>query len=392
MACALCRDGHKIISAVKLSAMKSDLSANSQVDRIDGRPRCAALARSSRTARLTPLAVVLAILSGAAAYADIGYQFVTVGNPGNAADTTGYGAVGYTFEMGTYDVTLTQYAAFLNAVANSDPYGLYLVYMGTDLHIAGISRNGGAGNYSYSVIGDGQLPATYITWFDAARFANWMNNGQPLGLGEVAGSTEQGAYTLNGATSGIITKNGGALYWIPTEDEWYKAAYYDQTLNGGAGGYWTYATRSNTNPGNDATHPTLANQANYLGPGVYATTQSATYSDSQNYLTDVGAFTNSASYYGTFDQDGDVNNWNDAVINGNSRGIRGSSWAGQAYYMRSNGRTSLDPALATSIYGFRLASAVSAPEPGATAGMLLGGALLISLRVRRRGRAVPATR
>ena len=45
-------------------------------------------------------------------------DIVTVGNPGNAADTaTGYGSVGYTYQMGKYDVTAGQYTAFLNAVA-----------------------------------------------------------------------------------------------------------------------------------------------------------------------------------------------------------------------------------------------------------------------------------
>jgi hypothetical protein len=50
-------------------------------------------------------------------------------------------------------------------------------------------------------------------------------------------------------TSGIITKNAGATFWIPSEDEWYKAAYFDQNLEGGAG-YWLYPTQSNTAPGN----------------------------------------------------------------------------------------------------------------------------------------------
>ncbi len=199
-----------------------------------------------------PLGISAAILiaTAGAARSEIGYQFVTVGNPGNGNDpATGghYGEVDYTYDIGQFDVTLTQYTAFLNSVANTDPYGLYYGSMSSNLNIAGISRSGSSGSYSYSVIGDGQLPVAYVTWFDAARFANWMQNGQPTGLGEAAGSTEQGAYTLNGdTTSGLETKNANALYWIPTENEWYKAAYYDPTLNGGAGGYWTYATRSNT--------------------------------------------------------------------------------------------------------------------------------------------------
>ena len=63
-----------------------------------------------------------------------------------------------------------------------------------------------------------------------------MTNGQPTGS-QTALTTENGAYTLSGATSGIITKNPGATWYIPTEDEWYKAAYYDPTLNSGSGGY-----------------------------------------------------------------------------------------------------------------------------------------------------------
>jgi hypothetical protein len=64
-----------------------------------------------------------------------------------------------------------------------------------------------------------------------------MHNGQPEGLGEVAGSTETGAYTLNGdKTDRAETKEPGAKWWIPSENEWYKAAYYDPTLNGADGG------------------------------------------------------------------------------------------------------------------------------------------------------------
>jgi hypothetical protein len=52
-------------------------------------------------------------------------SMVTVGNPGNAPDTTGYGAVSYVYKMDKYDVTTAQYTQFLNAVAATDTYGLY---------------------------------------------------------------------------------------------------------------------------------------------------------------------------------------------------------------------------------------------------------------------------
>ena len=73
-------------------------------------------------------------------------------------------------------------------------------------------------------------------------------------------------------------------------------------------GYCAYATQSNTDPGNAV--GSLANQANYNN-GVYSVTQSSDFDSSQNYLTDVGAFTNSGSFYHTFDQSGNVRQWND---------------------------------------------------------------------------------
>ncbi len=88
-------------------------------------------------------------------------QTVHVGDRGNANDspansntTNGTGGVAYSYNIGKYDVTLTQYTAFLNAVAHSDPNSLYSNFMATDLNVAGISRSGTSGSYSYSVIGD----------------------------------------------------------------------------------------------------------------------------------------------------------------------------------------------------------------------------------------------
>ena len=107
----------------------------------------------------------------------ISISTVTVGNPNNAADSAdGYGAVGYNYNIGTYDVTLTQYTAFLNSVAATDTYGLYNTSLATDLNVAGISRSGSPGSYSYAVIGDGQRPVTYVSWYDAVRFANWLGD------------------------------------------------------------------------------------------------------------------------------------------------------------------------------------------------------------------------
>ena len=139
----------------------------------------------------------------------VNIQTVTVGDQGNAADITGYGAVAYEFKIGQYEVTISQYATFLNSVASvtSDNHIINLWHggMATDLNVSGISRTGSgtvASPYSYLVIGSGNRPITYVSWFDAARFANWLHNGATNGA-----STETGAYTLNGASScGVSTR------------------------------------------------------------------------------------------------------------------------------------------------------------------------------------------
>ncbi len=168
-------------------------------------------------------------------------DWVTVGDPGNAADTTGYGAVADSFQIMKFEFQNSQYAAFLNAVAATDPYSLYSGAMGSNAR-GGITRSGSSGSYTYAVKANmGDKPVNYVSWFDAARVANWLQNGQG------SGDTETGAYTLNGATTGnAVAVNPGALYFLPTEDQWYKAAYYKG--GGTNAGYWDYATQSDTAP------------------------------------------------------------------------------------------------------------------------------------------------
>ena len=158
-----------------------------------------------------------------------------------------YAAVPYTFYMGKYDVTLGQYCQFLNAVARTDPYGCYNSMMaGGDIKDSigaypfGIAQSGSPGSYSYSVTGSNpqaaNMPAYAVSWLDAARFSNWLQNGQ-LNVLEGTATTETGAYTLNGEiTSGTESRNAGAKYFIPSENEWYKAAYYAGSGTSGATG------------------------------------------------------------------------------------------------------------------------------------------------------------
>jgi len=312
---------------------------------------------------------------------------VPVGNAGNAADiNTGglYGAVGYNYNIGTYDVTLTQYTAFLNSVAATDTYGLYDPSLATDLNVAGISRSGGPGSYHYVVIGDGQRPVTYVSWYDAVRFVNWLETG----------NTESGAYTITGGSN-----NGGTMpttaeraawardsvthWYLPDENEWYKAAFYDPT-KAGSNKYWHYPTR-NDNPPSNVLSGSGTNNANYLTDGnVYTVTHSTSYSSSQNYLTDVGAFGSSPGPFGTFDQGGDVLQWNDwnPDIASSQREMRGSSWDYYANDMASSYRFGSDLAREENDYGFRVASSVAVPEPGSLALALVGAAAVVAWRKR----------
>jgi formylglycine-generating enzyme required for sulfatase activity len=300
-----------------------------------------------KSPNLLILAATAALITSASA--SVTMDWVNVGNAGNAADTadgdrftTGvqrYGAVGYTYQVGKYEVTNAQYGAFLNAAAKTDSYGLYNSNM-ADL---GITRDGDLGSYTYSVTGGMEnRPVVYVSWFDAARMANWMMNGQG------SGSTETGAYTLNNAISGIVLANAGAQVYIPTENEWYKAAYYNAVSQ-------TYSLHANGQ--NSITH------ANYGSSGS----------------TDVGTFSGVPSSYGTFDQGGNVWEWNDAVTV-SSRGLRGGSWSSVGDLLASSTRFDYGPSIEDSNLGFRLASAV--PEPSSLVLTMLASGVVLLRRKR----------
>ncbi len=304
---------------------------------------------------LLTLAASAALITSTSASVTI--DWVTVGNAGNSADPlTGYGAVGYEYRIGKYEVTNAQYGAFLNAAAQTDSYGLYNPSMSG----YGISRSGSSGSYTYSVTTAlANRPVVYVSWFDAARFANWMVNGQG------GGDTETGAYTLNGdgvydatfTVGGIINKNTGAQVYIPTEDEWYKAAYY----NGATSTYSLYPN----------------------GQGVI-TTADANYGNSVGSPSDVGSYSNDPSSYGTFDQAGNVFEWNDAVIS-SQRVIRGGDWVrpfgeDSASSTRYSAFTGYDYGQYQMTNGFRLASAI--PEPSAMVLTMLASGVMLSRRKR----------
>lgn len=280
------------------------------------------------------------------AYSPYDYSsFVRVENSGNNANN-GYGAVNYNYRIGKFEVTNDEYAAFLNAVARDDKVAgapgyldtvdrnLYNLLMETEAPNNGISRNADFPDYYYAPLrGMNKKPVVFVSYVDAARYANWLHNGKPVSQrykqcyismtgdvysvsphGFIVGDrvsfnvSTGGSFTTNGIVAGteyrvatatdnnftittitgdpvdftgssagsfyvkrffdkIINVDSGAhsistinattasvksntaRYWVSTENEWYKAAYYDPNKNGvGVPGYWNYPTRSDTVP------------------------------------------------------------------------------------------------------------------------------------------------
>lgn len=281
----------------------------------------------------------------------VSIETVNVGEVSNLPDDTGYGKVSYEYSISKYEITLAQYAAFLNAVANqedptkpwiSDLYDKENMEDATDV-IGPLMQRQGSGTaaspYVYSVIGDPNRPVPWVTWFNAARFVNWLNNGA-----QQASDTENGAYALNHETEyKIIQKNTSATWWLPSEDEWYKAAYY----NPKSGRYSSYATRSNKLPKLCASSKKVnsgKNFANYNG-----------CRPEKNKLSTVGSFTGTFSYYGVFDLAGNLWEWTDGVVSATNKIIRGGSWSWGTTSLHKTHRRDYLPQERDDDIGFRVA-------------------------------------
>ena len=283
--------------------------------------------------------------------------FVTVGDLNNSNDTTGYGSVSYFYQIAQYQVTNCEYVQFLNAVASSiDAFSLYNINMTSNVR-GGITRSGSSGSYTYTVKANmGNKPVNYVHWFHAARYCNWLHNGKPSGP-QNSSSTEDGAYTLNGATTGnAVVKNHNASYSIPTENEWYKAAYY----KGGStnAGYWSYATQSDSEPS--------CVSANSTGDGPV----SSNYSCSDFFFT----FTDpTPSFSGTFTSS--------AYTNGPAHG-RGSTafWGG---VLTPSGKVVMVPFSSTTIgiYDPDANTYANGPSHGGGGFAFIGGVLTPSGKV-----------
>ena len=271
-------------------------------------------------------------------------DFVTIGNPGNAADTevdwlgNSYvaGSVGYTYGLGKYEVSRDM----INKVNTASSLGIT---------ISDMTSNGG---------NRGNIPATEVNWYEAAKFVNWLNVHQGH---QAAYKFAYAFQTWNPSDVGYQAsnpvRNSLARYVLPTRDEWYKGAYYDPNKAGGAG-YWDYPTGSDVAP----TSGVVYGQSSATGPADIA---------------NAGVL----SPYGTMAQGGNVWEWNESTYLGSGNNeIRGGSWVSNASALTP--LISIEDAPWGGGYniGFRVAMI---PEPSALSLLAFGlGGLVVALRGR----------
>jgi len=339
------------------------------------------------------LVALFAIASSASADSFTDFTWNEVLDPGNAAADSGFGSVSYNFIMSSYETTNSQYAYFLNnsQTGRDNLYNVYNANMNpanaaTSVYgslNAGIVQtfNAGTGTYSYSVVaGMEDRPVNFVNWFSAARFVNWYANGAT-----VSSSTETGSYTLvSGSThitsGAIVARNANARVFLPSADEWTKAAYYDPTT----ASYKLYPTNNDSTPiatinTNPATTPNVndPNAANY-GQTFVANVSGVT--------TDVGLYTNTTSAYGAFDMLGNVTELTDTANSGGRYLPFGGSFASTSLTRWTSSYVPLDAdyrlgANVNQNLGFRIAAV---PEPGNMVAAALGIAGLIAVHLVKR--------
>ena len=330
-------------------------------------------------------------------------EMVAVGDPGNVADATGFGSVPTSFAIGTYEVTNAQYAEFLNAIdpSGDNPNGVFHTGMHNESRGGILFRPHDQLGRKYSAkTVMAKKPVNFINWFDAARFVNWLHHGKPL-FSDTAASfnaRETGAYTLNNALTGTILRNAEAKWWIPSENQWYKAAYYKK--GGTNAGYWSYPTRSQSYA------PPSAVTANSSGDGPGGFGNRANFNKTANWNpsteenasaiaspTTVGT-NGDPSAYGAFDMGGNVMEINDGVFF-NARGRRGGGYDSTAEFLSASQRgtspfgndttTSLDGivayTLATMQQGFRVANGVAPVVAQTTRGTVYSNAVSVSSKL-----------
>jgi sulfatase modifying factor 1 len=252
----------------------------------------------------------------------INIDFVNIGHAGNSSDIYGWGAVGYGYKIGKYEITNAQWNTFVNA--------------------AGAPRGSDSYAYEQSSHWTGlQQPTNNVSWYEAAQFCNYLTSGdKSKGAYKFSGNnTNPGSFQGINRTAAQTTY--GTIYVIPTKDEWYKAAYYKP--NGS--GYTMYANGTDSAPtaGTSSNYNKVIGQPWNVGTGTME----------QN---------------GTFDMMGNVWEWVDWSNNGELRGgTYNDDWIAASVGASTN-RSNSDWT-----YGFRIAAV---PEPATLSLLALGGLVL----------------
>ncbi len=276
---------------------------------------------------------------------------------------TGRGSVPYVYRIEKTEITTAQWVRFYNAFsARPDPAPISLighpVWWGASIDP---SYHGPGTRYIAPGVA-GQLPVAGIDWRTAARFCNWLCNNKSTdysALDHGAYDTSTFGYDAQGRFTDQVAHTPGAQYWIPTLDEWIKAAHFDPNYNGaGQGGWWTYPISSNTAPiyGPPPGFPngSAANQAN----SGFAIGQGGQWS------IPTGSYPNAASPWGLLDAAGGVREWTESIYENSvslSRVLDGS-YAGSGDGLNGDLVYSYAadlPNAAFSVLGFRVASAVT---------------------------------
>lgn len=267
----------------------------------------------------------------------INMGFLDIANAGNAGDTTGNpnpcGAVAYAYRISKYEVSQAQWSPVNTAAGIGDP-----------------------GDHT------GNQPVASISWDNAAMFCNWLTSGNAYsGYYTVTGTGDSATASPNALSHAAYAAAYGTTYFLPTEDEWYKAAYYDPT----SVSYHDYPTGSDIMP-DAVTSGTIANTAVYNFQAAPA---------------DV-SLSGGLSPYLTMGQGGNVWEWNETLIGGN-RGVRGVGFSdGDGSALQASVRGSRISTGEGTTIGFRVASI---PEPGSL-GLLT---MTLAGTVARRKRLAP---
>ncbi|MFH0981195.1 MAG: formylglycine-generating enzyme family protein [Planctomycetota bacterium] len=275
-------------------------------------------------------------------------EWVTVAEPNNPVDDTGYGKVWHSYEISKYEINNAQYAEFLNAVdpGGTNPLSLYSANMAS--HPAGgiVWDNRMPVGEQYIVKDDMEdKPVVFVSYWDCLRFINWLHNGKG------SGGTGDGAYLLTSVNpaNGSVSLKPGANYFMPSEDEWYKAAYYDPMLDD----YWQYPTKSDS-------APTVA-RVDSIGNITNDTDSIANYNSGAVWNGQTGNVTTvgsggpgSESPYGVADLGGNAYEWNEGIISSDYRCVRGGCWYSAAAILSSTTRQAFSPDQEFSGVGFRV--------------------------------------